>query len=64
MENLPPALDRFIRLPGCITPLDGISNIDCNVSTGTIFAVYEKTSGGLGTEADILRTGNDIVAAG
>merc|ERR1719203_1442351 len=45
-------------------PLDGSSNIDCNVSTGTIFAVYEKTSGGLGTTSDILRTGNDIVAAG
>jgi len=46
-------------------PLDGSSNIDCNVSTGTIFAVYEKTSsGGLGTVEDILRTGNDIVAAG
>jgi fructose-1,6-bisphosphatase I len=46
-------------------PLDGSSNIDCNVSTGTIFAVYERTSaGGLGTVEDILRTGNDIVAAG
>jgi len=46
-------------------PLDGSSNIDCNVSTGTIFAVYEKTSAGeVGTVADILRTGNDIVAAG
>lgn len=45
-------------------PLDGSSNIDCNVSTGTIFAVYEKTTPGLGTTADILRTGNDIVAAG
>merc|ERR1711990_195788 len=45
-------------------PLDGSSNIDCNVSTGTIFAVYEKTSPGIGTEADIMRTGNDIVAAG
>ena len=31
---------------------------------GTIFAVYEKTTPGLGTTADILRTGNDIVAAG
>ena len=31
---------------------------------GTIFAVYEKTSPGIGTTADILRTGNDIVAAG
>mmetsp|Transcript_19174 Transcript_19174/g.39078 ORF Transcript_19174/g.39078 Transcript_19174/m.39078 type:complete len:338 (-) Transcript_19174:231-1244(-) len=45
-------------------PLDGSSNIDCNVSTGTIFAVYEKTTPGVGTTADILRTGNDIVAAG
>ena len=33
-------------------------------SAGTIFAVYEKTSPGIGTTADILRTGNDIVAAG
>jgi len=46
-------------------PLDGSSNIDCNVSTGTIFAVYERTSkGGLGNVSDIMRTGNDIVAAG
>ena len=46
-------------------PLDGSSNIDCNVSTGTIFAVYERISHtALGTVDDILRTGNDIVAAG
>lgn len=45
-------------------PLDGSSNIDCNVSTGTIFAIYEKTDSGLGKVEDILRTGNDIVAAG
>ena len=45
-------------------PLDGSSNIDCNVSTGTIFAVYEKTSLGECSAADILRTGNDLVAAG
>jgi len=46
-------------------PLDGSSNIDCNVSTGTIFAVYEKTSTSpVGTVDDILRTGNDSVAAG
>lgn len=25
-------------------PLDGSSNIDCNVSTGTIFAVYNRLS--------------------
>ena len=46
-------------------PLDGSSNIDCNVSTGTIFAVYERvTDGPVGKVEDILRTGNDIVAAG
>jgi len=46
-------------------PLDGSSNIDCNVSTGTIFAVYERLSTTpTGNVADILRTGNDIVAAG
>ena len=46
-------------------PLDGSSNIDCNVSTGTIFAVYERVSSGpVGDVGDILRTGNDIVAAG
>merc|ERR1719284_450243 len=46
-------------------PLDGSSNIDCNVSTGTIFAVYERVSAGpVGDVNDILRTGNDIVAAG
>ena len=34
-------------------------------STGTIFAVYERTSTGpIGEVGDILRTGNDIVAAG
>jgi len=46
-------------------PLDGSSNIDCNVSTGTIFAVYERVSTSpIGCVEDILRTGNDIVAAG
>ena len=46
-------------------PLDGSSNIDCNVSTGTIFAVYERISTGpVGDVGDVLRTGNDIVAAG
>ena len=49
----------------CFDPLDGSSNIDCNVSTGTIFAVYEKkTPGKLGSVADVLRVGSDIVAAG
>jgi len=45
-------------------PLDGSSNIDCNVSTGTIFAVYEKKSKGDACMEDVLRPGTDIVVAG
>lgn len=44
-------------------PLDGSSNIDCNVSTGTIFAVYQKMSSAVGGNVDdILRAGIDIKA--
>jgi len=45
-------------------PLDGSSNIDCNVSTGTIFSVFKKTSQGEPTAADILKPGTEMVAAG
>mmetsp|Transcript_62715 Transcript_62715/g.135863 ORF Transcript_62715/g.135863 Transcript_62715/m.135863 type:complete len:338 (+) Transcript_62715:44-1057(+) len=45
-------------------PLDGSSNIDCNVSTGTIFSVWEKTSEGPATVADILRPGREMICAG
>jgi len=46
-------------------PLDGSSNIDFNVSVGTIFAIYRrKTAGGPGTLDDVLQRGSDIVAAG
>lgn len=46
-------------------PLDGSSNIDYNVSVGTIFAIYKRKSGdGPGTRADVLQKGADIVAAG
>lgn len=41
-------------------PLDGSSNIDCNVSTGTIFAVYNKRSSVGGNINDVLRAGTDI----
>mmetsp|Transcript_35117 Transcript_35117/g.91940 ORF Transcript_35117/g.91940 Transcript_35117/m.91940 type:complete len:379 (-) Transcript_35117:241-1377(-) len=53
--------------PYCVAfdPLDGSSNIDCNVSVGTIFAVYKRrTTEGVGEVADILRPGTDIIAAG
>jgi fructose-1,6-bisphosphatase I len=46
-------------------PLDGSSNIDFNVSVGTIFAIYARRSeSGPGTIDDVLQKGSDIVAAG
>ncbi|MCE2782513.1 class 1 fructose-bisphosphatase [Limnohabitans sp.] len=46
-------------------PLDGSSNIDVNVSIGTIFSVLKKTEGGQGvTEQDFLQPGKNQVAAG
>jgi fructose-1,6-bisphosphatase I len=46
-------------------PLDGSSNIDFNVSVGTIFAIFRrKTESGPGTLEDCLQRGTDIVAAG
>lgn len=45
-------------------PLDGSSNIDCNVSVGTIFSVYEKQLGSQGTEKDLLRSGAHCICAG
>ena len=46
-------------------PLDGSSNIDYNVSIGTIFAIYmRKTESGPGTLEDCLQKGRDLVAAG
>jgi len=45
-------------------PLDGSSNIDCNVSTGTIFSVWEKVSDGPASVSDILRKGSDMICAG
>jgi fructose-1,6-bisphosphatase I len=46
-------------------PLDGSSNIDYNVSIGTIFAIHRRTSpDGPGTLEDCLQKGRDLVAAG
>jgi len=44
-------------------PLDGSSNIDVNVSIGTIFGIY-KTEEGVGRKEDVLRPGKELVAAG
>jgi len=46
-------------------PLDGSSNIDYNVSIGTIFSIFRKVSPGREvTEADLMRRGTEQVAAG
>jgi fructose-1,6-bisphosphatase I len=46
-------------------PLDGSSNIEANVSIGTIFSLHRKiTEGERGTEQDCIQPGRDQVAAG
>ncbi|MHC4664264.1 MAG: class 1 fructose-bisphosphatase [Planctomycetota bacterium] len=46
-------------------PLDGSSNIDANVSIGTIFAIYRKKSKGeRGTPEDCMQPGREIEMAG
>ncbi len=49
-----------------IDPLDGSSNIDVNVSIGTIFSIYRRITpaGEPTTEADVLQPGINQVAAG
>jgi fructose-1,6-bisphosphatase I len=47
-------------------PLDGSSNIDANVSIGTIFGIWQRKSekGTPVTEADYMRNGTDLVCGG
>lgn len=47
-------------------PLDGSSNIDYNISVGTIFSIHRRTTpnGTPGSEADLLQRGSRQVAAG
>lgn len=47
-------------------PLDGSSNIDVNVSIGTIFSIYKRKSkgNGPGTIEDCLQKGSEQIAAG
>lgn len=69
--------DSFINIEGLkeenenkyvvlIDPLDGSSNIDVNVSVGTIFSIYRRVTpiGTPVTEEDFLQPGNQQVAAG
>ncbi len=48
-----------------LDPLDGSSNIDVNVSIGTIFSVHRSVNpGGDGSEQDLMQPGRKIIAAG
>ncbi|MBS1645900.1 MAG: class 1 fructose-bisphosphatase [Bacteroidetes bacterium] len=48
-----------------IDPLDGSSNIDVNVSVGTIFSIYRRVSlSGPGTLEDFMQRGTEQIAAG
>jgi fructose-1,6-bisphosphatase I len=49
-----------------IDPLDGSSNIDVNISIGTIFSIYRRKSpiGSPVQQEDIMQPGNEQVAAG
>jgi len=62
--DIPPHYDtgNYVLL---YDPLDGSSNIDVNVSIGTIFSVHRKfTRGERGTIEDVLQRGKRLVAAG
>lgn len=50
----------------CMDPLDGSSNIDVNVSVGTIFSIYRRKSpiGAAAVLDDFLQKGSEMVAAG
>jgi fructose-1,6-bisphosphatase I len=56
-------LGKYVLL---FDPLDGSSNIDANISIGTIFSIYKRITpdGGPGTLEDCLQEGVKQVAAG
>lgn len=45
-------------------PLDGSSNIDVNVSIGTIFSIYKRTRTGIVERDEFFRPGSEQIAAG
>ena len=56
-------LGKYVLL---FDPLDGSSNIDVNVSIGTIFSIHRRVSKGKGPGilADVLQSGSKQIAAG
>ncbi|HAT30046.1 MAG TPA: class 1 fructose-bisphosphatase [Janthinobacterium sp.] len=67
MESIHPIPNRYPKGEYMLLfdPLDGSSNIDVNVSIGTIFSVLKAPEGmGEPTEADFMQAGTRQVAAG
>lgn len=67
VEDIIPIPSRFPQGDYVLVfdPLDGSSNIDVNISIGTIFGIYRRvTSEGPGTLEDCLQPGHQQVAAG
>jgi fructose-1,6-bisphosphatase I len=64
--QVPPVGDKPAKYVVIFDPLDGSSNIDVNVSVGTIFGIYRRKSdpGGESTLEDFLQKGTELVAAG
>ncbi len=59
------AVSKNAKYVVAIDPLDGSSNIDVNVSVGTIFSIYRRTSlSGPGTHEDFMQRGTEQIAAG
>ncbi|WP_434357119.1 class 1 fructose-bisphosphatase [Parasalinivibrio latis] len=59
-------VNRNARYVVLMDPLDGSSNIDVNVSVGTIFSIYRRVTpvGTVPTDEDFLQPGNKQIAAG
>ncbi len=59
-------LNKNAKYVVLMDPLDGSSNIDVNVSVGTIFSIYRRVSpiGSPPTQEDFLQPGHKQVAAG
>lgn len=56
--------DPRARYVVAFDPLDGSSNIDVNISIGTIFGVWRRIGDGPVGEKDFLRKGRELAAAG
>jgi fructose-1,6-bisphosphatase I len=63
---IPPVDHKDSKYVVVFDPLDGSSNIDVNVSVGTIFGIFRRKSDPSGpcTKEDFLQKGSDLVAAG